>query len=177
MKIEQELTPAKGWVYYRNWILIEGVELTKYPYVRIFKQRKKAWGLSNEQLLQFPTGSLGKELGYFLSQNDITLIPKLEDHDVMHVLLELETTVEDEAVMQFILLGNGKHTLFCIGTAALCWVLLPEFRKRLKNAYRRGKKMRKFHHWKFQFLLKEPLSLIRAMIDKDLGELEAPYLW
>ena len=177
MKIQHQWIDTKGWIYYRDWLLIEGVEFAKRPYVRFFKRRKKAWNLSNEQLLEFPMGSLGAELGHFLQERDLRLVDKLEDHDIMHVLLDLDTQVEAEAIMQFLLWGNGKCSLFCLGTAAISWLLLPAIRTELKAAYHSGKRMRRFHDWKFQFLLREPLPLLKAMLHKDFGELEAPFLW
>jgi len=177
MKTVQQSGTAKGWIHYRNWILIEGVEIAKGPYVNWFKRKKKSWGYSNDELLNFPENSLGHAMGRFLIANDICLIDKLEDHDAMHVLFQLETNVEDEAIMQYLLIGNGKRTLFCLGTAVLSWILLPMSRKKMKTAYHAGKKMRRFYQWNFQFLLREPLSVIRAMIHKDFGELEAPILW
>jgi len=164
MKILKESTKSSRWHQWRDWLLISGVDWLKRPYTAVFKIKKKAWKISSRELMKYPDDSLGNALGIFLQHENFELMDKLENHDVFHVLLNIETSVKGEAIMQFVLIGNGKRSLFCLFTAILSWLLLPEFRKDLVNSYHRGKSMRTIHKWQFQYLLREPIELLQNMM-------------
>ncbi|NET35476.1 MAG: hypothetical protein F6K19_26205 [Cyanothece sp. SIO1E1] len=118
-------------------------------------------------MLQFPEGSLGKCLGEFLLENNLDLIPKLENHDVFHVLLDYAPDVIAEAQMQFCLLGNGKRSPYAFGTATIALIAFPEFWTSFKEAYHRGKNLRPVHRWYFEYLLDEPLGEMKSFIAKE----------
>ena len=101
-------------------------------------------------------------------------MPKLEEHDVMHVLLNFETTVKGEAMMQFFLLGNGKKSIYALATAIASMLLVPEHFGAFIRAFRWGRSCRNISHWNFEHLLSEPTELLRRLIArKNLG-VEAP---
>ncbi|MEL6866142.1 MAG: hypothetical protein AAFP19_17065 [Bacteroidota bacterium] len=164
-----------NWIFHlREQVLILLVERTKPIYTQLFKRQQVAWKISRQQLRSYPPDSLGYELGDFLYQQDIDLIPKLEDHDVMHVLFKYQTTVVDEARMQFFLLGNGKRSLYALCTALIALVLIPEHYSTYWQEFQKGRHCLNISKWDFQHLLSEPLELLRLQIKKqDLGE-EAP---
>lgn len=92
--------------------LIEGIyEWSKIPYQRFFKNNK-AWDINKQELLNYPEESLGFHLGQFLQKNNFDIQPKLEDHDIIHVLTNTGISVRDEIGMQYYLLGNGKNSLY-----------------------------------------------------------------
>ncbi len=165
MKNKQPSTVIEAWYRLRDWLLISGVECLKRPYASLFKIRKASWNLTSQDLLKYPIASLGYELGIFLSKHNFELMDRLEDHDVLHVLLNIDTTVKGEAIMQWILIGNGKRSLFCLFSGLLSWLLLPEFRQILKESYAKGKKMRSIHKWQFEYLLREPLVVLKNMMN------------
>jgi len=167
MKTHVTLTSAPSRrIQVRNWMLIEGVEMVKRPYTRLFKWKRKAWNISSDRLCAMPQESLGKALGHFLKRGGFELIPKLETHDVMHVLLGFDLTVEDEARMQFVLLGNGKRTIFCLISVLLAWLTIPECRDNFLRMYLYGRSLRRFTKWKFEYLLREPLPILKELITK-----------
>ena len=90
------------------------------------KKIKRHGNQNTESLKRFPIKSLGNELGLFLEKNGFTLLPKLESHDVLHVLLDYKTTIEGEVEMQFFLLGNRKKSLYAFFTALVGVILVPE---------------------------------------------------
>ena len=99
---------------------------------------RKPWGLKAEDLIAYPDNSLGKALGEFLSKENIEPIPKLERHDVFHVLLDYDTHMKDEAGLYFFLFGNGKKTFFAIGTILFAACMFPEHWMYLYAQYKRG---------------------------------------
>ena len=166
MKISDVSTFSYG-LRLRERMMIHLVEITHPIYERWFRRRRPAWQQTTTGLLNYKPGSLGRTLGRFLITNDIDLIPRFEDHDVFHVLLEYNTTVPGESEMQFCLLGSGKRSLYVMGTCAIAWLVFPEYWSRFRTAFHRGKSYRTFHHWYFEYLLAEPLSELQAFIRQE----------
>ena len=95
------------------------------PIVFNFGTREKPWNLSTANLVKFPQGSLGRELGNFLYKNKLEPIAGAESHDVYHVLFNYSTSFKDEVGLQFFLRGNGKTSLASILTSIGAWCVLP----------------------------------------------------
>ena len=142
------------------------VEFTKPYYMRWFKKGQKNWAITEEQLLKYPSDTLGFQLMTFLKKENLSLMPLVEEHDVMHVLLEYEPNIIDEINMQFFLVGNGKRSLYAYGTAIIGAFLMPEHWGKYRKAYRRGKSALNFSKWNFQYLLKERMEDLRSLIFK-----------
>jgi len=168
MKYLTRTPNATGWPLFRlrERIMIQLVKWSYPLYLQGFKRGRPAWQTKREMLINYPTGSLGRHLGYFLLENDLELIPKLENHDIFHVVLEYHTHVVAESQMQFCLIGNGKRSFYAIGTAAIATLVFPEYWSSFKQAYQRGKKLRPLHRWYFEYLLEEPLDEMKAFIAK-----------
>ena len=157
---------ATGWPLFRirEGIMIQLVRCTYPLYIKWFKQGRPAWQKSSAELMAYPDGTLGKTLELFLQRNEIHLIPKLENHDVFHVLLNYDTHAVAESQMQFCLIGNGKRSLYAIGTAVVASLAFPEYWGSFRRAYRRGKALRRFYRWYFEYLLDEPIEEMKAFI-------------
>ena len=148
----------------RENILVFLFEISKPIYRKLFKAKQKAWRTQCKDLAQFEEGSLGKDLYYFLSKNNFEIEPKLESHDVGHVLLGYETDVKNEICMQFFYLGSGKKSVYSLLTTVLGYLFLPEVYKDYHKAFRYGKTAINFQDWDFEFLLKEPTKTLQAQI-------------
>lgn len=155
---------------FRAKLILQLVAWTMPLYVRLFKRKKEQWTYSRMILLRLPQGTLGKDLGLFLQNEDLDLMPKLEEHDVMHLLLGYPTTVLGEIEMQFCLLGAGKRSLYAIGTVVLGLFLMPEYWGSYYRAYLRGKTCLDFSKWDFQYLLYEETTLLRQLIFQEKTE-------
>lgn len=142
------------------------VEKTKHAYIQLTNKKRKIWPVTIADLQQYSNNTLGKDLANFLIQEKFDLIAGLESHDVYHVLLAYTTTVEAEAQMQYFLLGNGKKSLYAIGTSFGAFLTMPDQWLAFWRAYNRGRQAVKVHLWDFQFLLKEETTQLRALIDK-----------
>ena len=97
-------------------------EISKKPYQKFIK-RNQPWDITKEQLIEYVFGSLGFDLGLFLTSNQFEIQAKLEDHDIIHILTNTGVKVVDEISMQYYLLGNGKRSLYLyivILTGTLC---------------------------------------------------------
>lgn len=126
---------------------------TQKLYRKYFKKKKRQWQFNEKQLLEFDKDSLGRTLGEFYKKHGFTMIPKMENHDVHHLITGYGTNFEDEIAMQFLLLGNGKLNAHLLAAIILGSIILPEYHKIYRNAYQKGKSMRAFHHVDFEELL------------------------
>ena len=142
-------------------------EVSKKPYAYLTKRSKKAWKLSSNDLMQFPVSSLAYETGLFLKKNGFELIDKLESHDFYHVITRMSTAVKDEIGMQFLLLGNGKKSLYMYFTVTLSSMLLPEHYRYFKSCFYRGKRYEPIHRLNLLQELNTPVKHLRNKLLKN----------
>tara|TARA_R110002051_G_scaffold101623_5_gene172465 strand:- start:3698 stop:4153 length:456 start_codon:yes stop_codon:yes gene_type:complete len=136
-------------------------EISKKPYQKYIK-KNSPWDISAQDLLKFPNHTLGFHLSCFLLKYSFELQPKLESHDVYHVLTNTGVSVPEEISMQYYLLGNGKHSLYLFTVISIGTLLCLTHFKTFKSAYNRGKKSLKFHQIDFSKLLYVPIARIRT---------------
>ena len=151
---------------FREKILTKAVNLLN-PIYQTLMPRNGAWKIKKAELEQFPSGTLGKDLSYFLNDNKFDLLPYLETHDVYHVLLGYKPTIIDEARMYFFLLGNGKYSFEVINTVLVSMVLLPDYWRDLFRHYRSGKSCESIAQWDFRFLLHENTEILRGIVQRE----------
>lgn len=111
-----------------------------------------------------PEGSLGKDLFHFLEERDLPLLKHYARHDLKHVLLNYDTTDEGEACLQTFMLGNGRISFPVLATVLYGFITMPEHWKKMKQAYRLGKKGNSIHGWPWNELLKESTVQLRNKI-------------
>jgi len=137
-------------------------------YRDLFKNNKLPWGESRESLERFNEGTLGKELSIFLYENSINIQPKMENHDVFHVILGYNTTLPEEAALHFFLIGNNKKSRYAMIAALVGFAIFPEYISLYRSAYLRGKNTCHFTSWEFKDLLFVDLEEFR----RDIGLVE-----
>ena len=59
-----------------------------------------------EQLRTLEKGTVGREVAEMLDEKGYRLIPKFENHDLKHIVLDYEMTMQDEIKMHSYLVGN-----------------------------------------------------------------------
>lgn len=133
-------------------------------YAQFFKRNKKAWGISKQEFLLYPEGTLGKALGEFYREKGFSVMPKLENHDVFHLITETGTEIQDEIAMQYLLFGNGKKSLYMFSMIGIGTVLYPEFLKYYLKSFRKGKSIARFHDIEFKDWLDTSVIYIKAGI-------------
>ena len=136
-------------------------EWSKKPYQKLLKSNP-AWNISAQGLLRYPEHSLGFHLACFLLKHSFEIQPKLESHDVFHVLTDTGITVSEEIGMQFYLLGNGKRSPYLFSVIVLGGLLYPDQWKLFRKAYRRGRAALVFHQLDFLKLLHQPITKIKT---------------
>lgn len=145
----------------RDKILEYLYEFSKIPYQKFFKQ-STAWSISTKDLLNYPSTSLGFHLAAFLLKHSFDIQPKLENHDVFHVLTNTGISVPEEVAMQYFLLGNGKKSLYLFAVILIGSLLYPDYYKLFLTAFKNGRKAFQFHHLDFSKLLLQPVDRIKS---------------
>ncbi|MFC6268331.1 Coq4 family protein [Frigoriflavimonas asaccharolytica] len=141
--------------------------LTQNFYRTYFKKKKRQWQFNEKQLLEFQEDTLGRKLGEFYKKHGFTMIAKMENHDVHHLLTDYGTNFEDEIAMQFLLLGNGKLNAHLLAAIVLGFVILPEYAKMYLNSYKKGQRMRRFYHVDFEDLLQTNFHIVKKFYSKN----------
>jgi len=138
-------------------------------YTQYFK-RNTPWPLTVTDLLRYPNGSLGHRLGLFLHRSQFHLLPKVEHHDIYHLLSGIGTEVESEIALQYFLLGNGKRSPYLIGSILVGSLLLPEYGARYVKSYYRGRRANQLYHIDFLPLLTSDFQSLRSSLLPNSSE-------
>lgn len=89
-------------------------------------------------------GTVGRQVADMLDSKQYRLIPKFENHDLKHIVLDYEMTMKDEIRMQAYLIGNGNFTLPCLIFFSL-GIFYPTIWKGLFKEYQDGKTSKSIH--------------------------------
>jgi len=127
---------------------------------------KTEWKLSVNDYANYSEESLGNRLYTFYKEKNLTPIPKLENHDVYHILLEAGTDTRSEILLQFFILGNGKKSKFTLLASFGSLILFPELWFDSLLAYKRGKTYQYFGHIDFKDKLHLPVETLQQYILK-----------
>lgn len=79
-----------------------------------------------------------------LDSKQYRLIPKFENHDLKHIILDYEMTMKDEIRMQAYLIGNGNFTFPCLMFFSL-GIFYPAIWRGLFKEYQDGKTSKSIH--------------------------------
>ncbi|TDL99103.1 MAG: hypothetical protein C4K58_07340 [Flavobacteriaceae bacterium] len=153
---------------YREEIISKMFEFSAELYLKTLARSRKPWDITIESLLSKPKESLGYAMGEFLQINQFQLQPRAENHDVFHVLTGYKPTVEEEVGLQFLLLGNGKRSLFLFVALLGGFCLMPEAYSFYQKSYQKGKNMLPFTDLAFEDLLDENLLALQNALNKNV---------
>ena len=132
-----------------------------------FIRRPQIFPYTAKQLGEFPAGTLGFDLVHFLHHRNLKLLPHYAKHDIKHILLQYDTTDVGEVCLQCFMLGNG-HISFPVAATVLYGVVtMPEYWKKFREAYRRGKHSIPIKNWSWFSILKEPTTSLIHKINND----------
>ena len=144
----------------RDLIIEKMYEWSKKPYQKFFK-KNEPWPITSKELIRYPPESLGFHMGCFLLKYNFEIQPKLEDHDVIHVLTNTGISVEEEIGMQYYLLGNGKRSLYLIMVILSGTLFYPTRCRYFIRQYQKGKTAHQFYGLDFLNMLSVPIATIQ----------------
>lgn len=135
-------------------------EISKKPYQKFFKNNKP-WEVSQKDLLGYSEETLGFHLGCFLLKYNFELQPKLEDHDIIHILTNTGITVPEEIGMQYYLYGNGKRSFYLYGVIISGSLFYPTKMRYFLEQFKKGKRAHQFHYLDYSKMLLVPIKTIQ----------------
>ncbi len=144
----------------RDLIIEKMYEWSKKPYQKFFK-KNEPWNVTPKELIQYPQESLGFHMGCFLLKYNFEMQPKLEDHDVFHVLTNTGVSVIEEIGMQYYLLGNGKKSAYLYMVIFMGTLFYPNRFDTFLDYYKRGQNAHHFYDLAFEKMLHLPLQNIQ----------------
>ena len=106
-------------------------------------------------------GTVGREVAEMLDGKGYRLIPKFENHDLKHIVLDYEMTMQDEIKMQSYLVGNGNKTFPCLIFLSL-GLFYPSIWGDLAEEYRQGKSTNSIHFLTLDNCMNKSLSEIKS---------------
>jgi ubiquinone biosynthesis protein Coq4 len=136
----------------RSWLLVFLTHKIALPLLKILR-KPNVFTYSKEQLNSLPAGSLGRDLYQFLETRKLPLLNHYARHDLKHVLLGYDTTDEGEACLQSFMLGNGRVSFPVLATVIYGFITMPEHWKQMRRAFKKGRRGRSIHSWKWNELL------------------------
>ncbi|MDQ3045980.1 MAG: hypothetical protein M3R27_00405 [Bacteroidota bacterium] len=130
------------------------------PLISRFRNKPK-FPYTSEQLLEFPDGTLGKDLILYLQKMNFKLLPNYEQHDCKHIILGYEMDEVGEARMQFYFLGNRHYSLPVLSTVIMCFILMPEHWKQFRKDFIKGRISPVFDEIDYGQIVHLPTSVLR----------------
>lgn len=137
------------------------------PFLR-FIRKPELFPHSMQTLSVMPPGSLGNDLYHFLTAKKLQLLPHYAKHDIKHILLDYDTTDEGEVCLQSFMLGNGHISFPVAATVLYGFVTMPEYWKKFRAAYRRGRKASCISNWKWLEITAEQTASLKDQINKNI---------
>jgi ubiquinone biosynthesis protein Coq4 len=147
----------------RSRLLVYLTHKMALPVLRIIR-RPEIFPYTVDQLVEFPPDTLGKDLVNFLAAKDLDLLPYYAKHDIKHILLDYDTTDEGEGCLQCFMLGNGHVSFPVVATVLYGVITMPEYWKKFREAFRRGKHAAPIGDWKWFELLHMPTLSLKQKI-------------
>ena len=132
-----------------------------------FIRRPQVFPYTSAELGVFSAGTLGYDLVHFLHRKNLKLLPHYAKHDIKHILLQYDTTGEGEVCLQCFMLGNGHLSFPVAATVLYGFVTMPEYWKKFRIAYRRGRQSIPIKNWQWFSILQETTESLIHKINFD----------
>ena len=142
----------KDFVKYRSSLLVFLTHTIALPMLKRFR-KPIVFPYTSDILLEFPGGTVGKDLAEYLLIKELQLLPYYVKHDIKHILLEYDTTDNGEVCLQCFMLGNNHLSFPVVATVLYGLLTMPEYWKNFKSAFNRGRKCEPIESWRWLELL------------------------
>ncbi len=152
-------------IRFRSKLLVTLTHNMALPVLR-FVRKPQVFPHSMRSLSVMPERTLGNDLFNFLQTKKLQLLPHYAKHDIKHILLQYDTTDEGEVCLQCFMLGNGHISFPVAATVFYGFVTMPEYWKKFRFAYRRGKTSTKIKDWKWFDIVQQRTTSLQQLINR-----------
>jgi len=113
-------------------------------------------------------GTVGREIANMLDSKNYRLIPRFENHDLKHIVLDYAMTMKDEIRMQAYLVGNGNYTWPCLIFLSLA-IFYPATWKHLAKEFKQGKLSNPIHYLALDNCMNQSLSEVKKIYGRNIS--------
>lgn len=131
-------------VQIRSLVLVFLTHQIELPLLKIVR-KANTFDHSKDELKEFPPGSFGNDLYWFLEKRNLSLLKHYARHDLKHVLQNYDTTDEGEAGLQCYMPGNGRISFPVLATALYVIITMPEYWYKMRFAFQPGRRSISIH--------------------------------
>ena len=117
-----------------------------------------------EELDKLEEGTLGKEIAKCLKENNLSLVPNYESHDLKHSLLNFKMTPLDEIRMQAFMIGNGNWSIPSLAIFIYGAILLPSKWNLFKEDFKEGRKAIPIKDWSIEEFADKQIEELRKRV-------------
>lgn len=117
-----------------------------------------------EKLSKLEEGTLGKEISKCLIENNLSLVPNYESHDLKHSLLNFKMTPLDEIRMQAFMIGNGNWSIPSLAIFIYGAILLPNKWRLFKKDFQKGRKAIPIKNWSIEEFADKQIDDLREKV-------------
>jgi ubiquinone biosynthesis protein Coq4 len=142
-------------VQLRSKLLVLLTHNMALPLLKLIRRPVK-FPYTKAELDKLPQGTVGRDLVDYLNARNLQLLPYYAKHDIKHILLQYDTNDEGEVCLQCFMLGNGHLSFPVAATVLYGAVTMPEYRKKFRAAYKRGRRCEPIAKWNWFGLLQTP---------------------
>ncbi|MES2486678.1 MAG: hypothetical protein V4581_12125 [Bacteroidota bacterium] len=122
---------------------------------------KTAQKLTAYQLVKYPEGSLGHQLGTFLLGSNYGQNVYAQNDDALQLLIAGKNSIKEDLAVQFYLFGNGNNSFRTLSTIVVALTLCPHYLPYFYKKYKAGKQALRFYDVDHLGLLHLPVERIK----------------
>lgn len=132
----------------------------KIEAVRIQFDRKNR-DLTAGQLIKYPEGSLGQQLGRYLIGTNEGQNVTAQREDIFQLLIAGKYSIKEDIAVHYYLFGNGKNSLRNLLAMAVGLVVCPQHTAYFYNRYKDGMQALRFYDVDHFGMLHLPINRIK----------------
>ena len=121
---------------FADWIIQKAFDFTVFLFTKFYHSKKDE--MRFEALKELPKGTVGRDIAECLVKENKMLIPKFENHDLKHILLDYDMHSKGEIRLQAFMLGNGNITVPSMAILLYGMLLMPRSWRVFYQDFRKG---------------------------------------
>lgn len=142
-----------------TWLTIQATELSGF----ILKNR--AWPYALSDYKHLPKNSLGYHYYTCISEHKIDYKPNLVKHDMKHIILGYDMSIQNELNIVAFLIGNNSYNKFGVIYLLVCLLIVPEHSIKLIKHYKRGKTAKCLKNYQIELFVEADIKKTRKLLN------------
>ncbi|MFK8039406.1 MAG: hypothetical protein AB8B74_14020 [Crocinitomicaceae bacterium] len=142
-----------------TWLTIQATEISD------FVLKNRSWPFSLKDYEQMASSSLGYQYHNCISNKTIEYKPNLVKHDLKHIILGYDMTIQNELNIVAFLIGNKSANKVSILYLIVCLFFVPEYTLKLRKHFLRGKTTKRIKDFDLTLFVKQDLDAIRSQLN------------